>query len=71
MPSTFVLCGRHGRKRVLAKCGKGSLLRGVEPVERAIGRVHSRRLLLRWQAKRADGRGVLLGRSAERPLQRP
>ena len=54
MPSAFVPCGRHGRKRVLAaKCGKGSLLRGVEPVERAIGRMHGRRLLLRWLAKRA------------------
>jgi hypothetical protein len=40
----------------------------VEPVERAIGRVHGRRLLLRWLAKRAVGRrGVLLGRSTERP----
>jgi len=53
MPSTFVLCGRHGRKRVLAKCGKGSLLRGVEPVERAIGRMHGRRLLcVGWQNER-------------------
>ena len=34
MPSAFVPCGRHGRKRVLvAKYGKGSLLRGVEPFE--------------------------------------
>ena len=57
MPSAFVLCGRHGRKRVLAaKCGKGFLLRRVERFERAIGRVHGRRLLLRWLAKRAGGR---------------
>jgi len=55
MPSAFVPCGRHGRKRVLvAKCGKGPLLRGVEPCERAIGRVHGRRLLLRRLAKQAD-----------------
>jgi hypothetical protein len=54
MPSAFVPCGRHGRKRVLvAKCGKGSLLREVEPFERAIGRVHGRRLLcVGWQNKR-------------------
>jgi hypothetical protein len=36
-----------------AKCGKGYLLRRVERFERAIGRVHGRRLLLRWLAKRA------------------
>ena len=53
MPSALVPCGQHGRKRVLAKCGKGSLLRGGERFERAIGRVHGRRLLLRWLAKRA------------------
>jgi hypothetical protein len=51
MPSAFV---PYGRKRVsVAKCGKGSLLRRVEPCERAIGRVHGRRLLLRWLANRA------------------
>jgi len=33
--------------------GNGSLLRGVEPFKRAIGRVHGRRLLLRWLAKQA------------------
>ena len=55
MPSAFVPCGRHGRKRVLvAKCGKGFLLRGVEPFEQAIGRVHGRRLLLHWLAKQAS-----------------
>jgi hypothetical protein len=46
MPPAFVPCGQHGRKRVLeAKCGKGSLLRRVEPCERAIGRMHGRCLL--------------------------
>jgi hypothetical protein len=46
MPSAFVPVGSMG--------GKGSLLRGVERFERAIGRVHGRRLLLRWLAKQAD-----------------
>ena len=54
MPSAFVPCGQHGWKRVLAKCGKGSLLRGVERFEQAIGRVHGRRLLLHRLAKQAD-----------------
>jgi len=54
MPSAFVPCGQHGRKRVLvAKCGKGFLLRRVERFERAIGRVHGRRLLcVGWQNER-------------------
>ena len=61
MPSALVPCGRHGRKQVLAKCGKGSLLRRVEPCEQAIGRMHGRRLLLRWLAKRAVGRRRFCG----------
>jgi len=30
---------------LVVECGKGRPLRGVEPFERAIGRVHGRRLL--------------------------
>jgi len=42
------------------KYEKELALSEVEPFERAIGRVHGRRLLLRWLAKRAVGRrGVL------------
>jgi len=74
IPSAFVPCGRHGRKRVLvAKCGKGSLLRGMESFERAIGRMHGRRLLcVGWQNERlvvgAFCRGVQLN-ALTTPLQ--
>ena len=67
------MSGRHGRKRVLAKCEKGSLLRGVERFERAIGRMHCRRLLcVGWQNERlvvwAFCRGVQLN-ALTTPLQ--
>ena len=38
---------------LVPKCGKGPLLRGVEPCERGIGRMHGRRLLcVGWQNER-------------------